>query len=237
MTDENEQVRPETVAEFLQSFSYGSRNDLNFKFFKSIDEDAAKEFIRSLLDLLGDSYDSGELGPLVDLAIDAQIAGYRPDPDNPGKAAVHDDGPLTESDVPLADARVGLVTTSGHFVRGDDPEPFGVKSMTQREAIDRIGEFLRTEPTLSEIASDTSHENLMVRHGGYDITSAAIDPNVCFPIDVLADMRAAGTIGSVADTLFSFPGATAQGLLRKAVPSWIERFRREQIDLLLLVPV
>jgi hypothetical protein len=109
--------------------------------------------------------------------------------------------------------------------------------MGQEVAVARIDEFLRSAPTLSEIPADTNTADLLVRHGGYDITSASIDPNVCFPIDVLRAMDADGTVGSLAGTLFSFPGATAQGMLKKAVPSWIDRVKKEHIDALLLVPV
>ena len=54
--------------------------------------------------------------------------------------------------------------------------------MTQEEASDRIGEFLKAEPSLSAIPFETPEENLRVRHGGYDIRSAQADPNVVFPI-------------------------------------------------------
>jgi len=56
---------------------------------------------------------------------------------------------------PVSDARVALVTSSGHSVAGDDSEPFGVKNMTQEESIPRIAHFLRSKPQLSVIPADT----------------------------------------------------------------------------------
>ncbi|MGO1469365.1 MULTISPECIES: hypothetical protein [Bacillota] len=42
--------------------------------------------------------------------------------------------------------------------------------MTQQEAINRIGEFIKEKPTLSFIPKDTPVDKLYVRHGGYDIS-------------------------------------------------------------------
>ncbi|NND02041.1 MAG: hypothetical protein HKN91_04580, partial [Acidimicrobiia bacterium] len=76
------------------------------------------------------------------------------------------------------------------------------------------------------------------RHGGYDIRSAVVDHNVAFPRDALVAAAQIGRIGSVADRLWSFPGATSQGRLRKkAMPEWVERVRQAKVDVLLLVPV
>lgn len=230
-------VRGETFEQFRTSFSYGSRNDLNFKFLKSLPDDEAAEFLRVLLDRLGDAYDTGDIAPLIDAAIEAQIAGYTPAPDTPPSPNTYDDGPFTPMAVPVSEARVGLVNSGGHFVEGDDPRPFGVDGMTQEEAVARISDFLKDTPILSEIPADLPPERMVTRHGGYDITSAVADRNVALPMDRLAEARADGTVGALASTVFSFPGATAQGRLRRELPGWVERIGEEDIDLLLLVPV
>jgi hypothetical protein len=36
---------------------------------------------------------------------------------------------------------MAVLSSSGHFIEGDDPKPFGVVDMSQEEAIDRIGDF------------------------------------------------------------------------------------------------
>ena len=227
----------ETFEEFRRSFSYGSRNDLNFKFFKTLDDEATASFLQALLDLLGDAYDTGDIQPLIAAAYEAQIAGYTPNPDAAPSAHTYDTGPFSPTAMPVAGSTVGLITSSGHFVDDDDPEPFGQKDMTQDEAMARISDFLRETPVLSEIPSDTPDERLAVRHGGYDIAGALRDPNVAFPIDRLEEAKASGRIGGTTSTYFSFPGATAQGRLRRELPIWLDRFAEEEADVVLLVPV
>lgn len=227
----------ETFEEFRKSFSYGSRSDLNFKFLKSLPDDEAAQFFRELLDHLGDAYDHGGLDPLIQLAIDWQIRGYEPRGDAP-RRWTYDDGPFTEPARPLAESRVALFTSSGHFVAGDDPEPFGVEKMTQEEAEDRINEFLKTPPTLSRIPVETIHEDLRVRHGGYDVTSAASDPGVAFPVTALRELEAEGRIGTLHEAAFSFPGAAAQmRIIKESGPAWAQMLADQAVDAVLLVPV
>jgi len=229
------QDEPESVNSFKNSFSYGTRNDLDFKFFKGLSDDEVAAFLQNLLRDLGDAYDTGDILPLIQSAIAAQAAGYAPDPDKAPRYE-YEDGPWSDLRTPVAQSRVGMLTTSGHFVAGDDPEPFGETAMTQEEAIDRISDFLRHAPGLSEIPSSTPTANLRVRHGGYDIRSAARDANATFPIDRLRSAAADGRIGELASTFFSFPGATSHGRLRKLLPEWVARIQEEDVDFMLLVP-
>jgi hypothetical protein len=117
----------------------------------------------------------------------------------------YDSGPFTAATLPLNEARLGLLTTSGHYLEHEDPAPEGLAGMTQAEAMARIGQSLKETPTLSEIPSDAAASSVEVRHGGYDIGSAQIDRNVTFPIDRLNEMDQAGAFGSLATTSFSFP--------------------------------
>ena len=227
----------ESFEEFRKSFSYGTRSDLNFKFLKSMSDEEASEFFRHLLDRLGDAYDSGDIGPMIELAYEAQMRAYAPKPDAPPSRYTYDDGPFTPTTMPVAGSTVGLVTSSGHFLKDDDPMPLGIADMTQAEAEERIDEFLREAPSLSEIPHDCLPEDLNVRHGGYDITSASVDRNVSLPVDVLAHAEDEGIIGGRTRTYFSFPGATSQGRLRKILPEWIDRISEEEPDVMLLVPL
>lgn len=232
-----DQDQPESLESFRQSFSYGTRNDLNFKFFKTASDDDAAAFLQELLHRLGDAYDTGDAGPLIEAAYEAQVAGYLPHPDAPTPKFAYDDGPFTPVTTAVENATVGLLTTSGHFVAGDDPQPFGEQAMTQGDAVKRIGEAMSSAPTLSDINSDTPTGELAVRHGGYDIRSALHDPNVTFPIDRLREADTDGRVGSLAPTFFSFQGATSHGRLRGELPGWIERIHAQKIDVMLLVPV
>ena len=227
----------ETFEEFRRSFSYGIRSNLDFKFLKSLSDEDAADFFRHLLDELGDAYDHGDVDRLVQLAIDWQIRGYAPQ-EGVDRRWVYEDGPFAEPAKPLSESRVALFTSSGHFVAEDDPRPFGVEDMTQQEAEDRIGDFIRAAPTLSRIPVDTIHEDLRVQHGGYDISSAMADPGVTFPVTVLRELAAEGVIGELHSDAFSFPGATAQmRIIKESGPEWARMLGDEEVDLVLLVPV
>ena len=225
----------ESFEEFRKSFSYGSRSDLSFKFLKGLSDESAARFFQQLLDQLGEAYDTGTLDPLIETAYAAQIEAYAPGETR--SRWVYEDRPFTPVRKPLRESRVGLLTSSGHFAAGDDPEPFGVTGISQREAENRISEFLREAPDLSAIAADIDAAELRVRHGGYDVRSVRKDHNVAFPRDRLLEAADSGRIGAVAPTLYSFTGAAAQGRVKQLAPQWAQRLQADRIDALLLVPV
>lgn len=224
----------ETFSEFKDSFSYGSRNDLAFKFLKRLDAPGAAEFFRALLEKLGESIDDGNADRLIEHAYEWQIDAY-------AEAETHyryDDASFTRLGKPLTESRLALLTSSGHFVAGDDPRPFSTVDMTQAEAVARINDFLREPPRLSAIPIDTPSTELRVRHGGYDIRAAEKDPNVVFPLDRLRELVSASVIGELAPNAYSFVGAAAQTPLKKAVaPRWAAELREQGVDAVLLVPV
>lgn len=218
---------------FKKSFYYGSRSDLNFKFLANLADEEAAQFFQELLWKLSDSFDDGNLARLVEHAYEWQVRAYAKD--GPWS---YDEGPFVWPDKTVAESRLALVTTSGHFVEGDDPEPFGIKSMTQAEAARRIDDFVKTEAKLSIIPIDTPKEKLRVRHPGYDIRAAQTDPNVVFPLEILLKLRQEGKIGELAPDAYSFVGASSQlRLLKKTGPEWVRLLKSQQIDIALLVPV
>jgi D-proline reductase (dithiol) PrdB len=223
----------ESFEEFKNSFFYGSRADLNFKFLAHLSTEDAGRFFQSLLDKLGDTVNDQNLDRVIDHIYTWQLAGYRHE-----KTIPYDTGPFTPLPKPLDESRLALLTSSGHFVKGDDPQPLGVSDMSQEEAMSRIFEFLKTEPQLSKIPVDTPREQLQVRHGGYDIRTPMIDPNVNLPLDRLRELAAQGLIGELAPEAYSFVGACAQQrLLKRTGPKWVERMQAKNIDVVLLVPV
>ena len=227
----------ESFEEFKNSFSYGSRTDLSFKFLKRLSPEDAANFVRMVFDDIGHTFDDGDLGRIHQTVYEWQVKAYSP---APGAVPTfsYNDGPFTALNKPLNEARVGLLTSSGHFTQNDDPRPFGVEGMSQTEATERIDDFLKSEPQLSKIHRDIEADRLRVRHGGYDIRSAERDHNVTLPRDALVEAETQGRIREFADTMYSFVGATAQGRLRKhALPKWIEELHGAGLDALLLVPV
>jgi hypothetical protein len=225
--------QPESFKQFKDSFSYGTRSDMNFKFIKNLSDEDAALFLEQLLHKLGESCDDGKFDRVVQHVYEWQVRGYTA----PGTWA-YPDVPFAPLKKPVAQTRLTLVTSSGHFVHGDDPEPFGVKNMTQKEAMARIDEFIKTEPVLSAIPIETPRARLRVRHAGYDIHGAEADPNVALPLERLRELQKEGVVGEIAPVAYSFVGATAQiRLLRHSGPQWIERFKQEGIEAALLIPV
>lgn len=226
----------ESFDDFKNSFAYGSRNDLSFKFLKRLDSDDAAEFLRLVLREVGELFDGAAPDRLIDLVYEWQVKAYRPSPQEQ-RPYTYDDGPFAPLDRGLPDMTLGLVTSSGHFHADEDPTPFGVTNMTQDEAMGRIDDFLRTVPQLTVIRRGTPESSLRVRHPGYDVRSVSRDPGVAFPQTLLIEAEREGLIGRLSDELYSFVGACAQGRIRREAPGWVERWRSAGIEVLLLVPV
>jgi D-proline reductase (dithiol) PrdB len=223
---------PETFQEFKNSFAYGSRTDLNFKFLKGLSDEEAGDFFQSLLWKLGDSFIDGDFDSLYLHVRDWQAQAYAG-----ASNWTYDEGPFTLPNKPITTSRLALFTSSGHFVAGHDPEPFGIENMTQEQAADLIDDFVKCEPELAAIPVDTPREELRVRHAGYDIRAAQADPNVVFPLDRLRELEKEGVIGDLGPYAYSFVGACAQTrLLKHSGPRWVGQLKEQQIDAALLVP-
>jgi hypothetical protein len=149
----------ETFEEFKNSFFYGSRSDLNFKFLSSLDSADAGQFFQDLLWKLGGASNDDQFDPVIDHIFDWQVKAYTGKP-----RWTYEDKPFTPLSKPVSQTTMGLLTSSGHFVEGDDPQPFGVENMSQKEAEERIGEFIKSPPQLSTIPIDIPKEKLRVRH-------------------------------------------------------------------------
>jgi glycine/betaine/sarcosine/D-proline reductase family selenoprotein B len=229
----------ETIEELKRSFSYGTRSDLNFKFLKGLSDVEFGEFLKELVGAVAATTDDGNAARVVDVAYRWQVRAYGIQTggsvDFPHR---YDEILFSSLAKPLRESRVALLTSSGHFVEGDDPQPLGVPSMSQDEAEARIDEFLREAPQLSLIPIDTPADELRVRHGGYPVQAVAADHQVVLPLGHLKLLEANGTIGEVLPTAYSFVGATSQVRLKKRVASeWAEMLREEKADAVLLVPI
>jgi hypothetical protein len=223
----------ETFADFRKSFFYGSRSNLNFKFIEHLTDEQADNFLQGLLREITGAYDDGNPDRIFAYVLQWQILGYQHQ-----KNFDYADGPFTKLSSPVKDTTVALLTSSGHFVAGDDPHPFELEQMTQKEAEDRIFDFLKAEPVLSEIPRQTPLENLEVRHGGYDVCSSRADTNATFPLEILAALELEGKIGRLAASAYSFVGACSQTrLLKRTGPEWVAKFLSADFAAAVLVPV
>jgi len=223
----------ETFEDFKRSFSYGSRSDLSFKFLAGMSDADAAEFLQCLLTKIGQVFDGGDFLDVIEHVVNGQIQAYSA----PGKWA-YDDAPFSSLEKPLSQSRLALITSTGHFIAGQDPEPFGLKEMTQQQAVERIRDFLKAAPTLSAIPVDTPRKDLRVRHGGYDIRGVQADPNVALPLDRLREFKREGRIGGLLPEAYSFVGAAAQlQIINQAGPVWVDLIKGQDVEAALLVPV
>lgn len=239
MTDDGDVETAESIEELRQSFFYGSRSNLNFKFLKDLSDDEFGRFLEDLLGAVSGSMDTGRAAEIVDVAYRWQVEAYRGHLGDPARFPHrHEDTPWATMAKPTGESRVALLTSSGHFVEGDDPKPLGVDGMTQAEAEARITETIKEPPALSAIPSDTSFDRIRVRHGGYPVAAAQADPQVVLPLRIMEQLQTDGVIGEFHHTSYSFVGAAAQGPIKKRIgPEWAERLREEGVDAVLLVPI
>ena len=223
----------ESFDDYRQSFSCGSRTDLLFKFLKNGSIEEADQLIRQIFDQAGDLIDTGDPSELIQTITEAQKSAYA--------GAGHfqyDDKPFTKSAKPVSELNVGLLTTTGHFTEGDDPEPFGMKGLTQDDVVKMTSEFGKADPILSRIPIDTPAEKTLVRHGGYDIRAVERDRNVGLPIDRMRELEADGVIGKFADPAFSFVGLASQLKLRSRLCfEWAQRLKQSGAEAIVLVPI
>lgn len=231
----------ETIEELRHSFQYGSRSNLDIKFVDKLTDAEFGDFLSELFLAVGDAVDHGDPTAIVEAAYKWQVTAYGGGGNGQMSKEYrykYDDVPWAPMTKPLSESRVALLTSSGHFVDGHDPKPFGVENMSQQEAEDRMADFLKEPPTLTTIPSSTELSNLRVRHGGYPTRAAKADPQVVLPLRIMESLQADGVIGEFFKNAYSFVGAAAQGRLKKTIgPEWGEMLRDEQVDAVLLVPI
>lgn len=116
---------------------------------------------------------------------------------------------------PLSQARIGIVSTAGAHLVGEGPIPASGPP--------------RVIPIEAEIG---------LHHIGYDTKRASADPEVVWPVRTLRRLAELGAIGSVSGLAVSMMGAVLDGrvVLSRHVPTVVEQFRRDSVDLALLVP-
>jgi D-proline reductase (dithiol) PrdB len=133
--------------------------------------------------------------------------------------------PWTPVTKPLAESRIGVVTTGGLYRAGVDA-PF------DDDAPDGDWSF-RSIPAAVPI------QTLAIAHAHFPHDVAEADMNTIFPLDRLRGLQAAGLIGGVSDVHFSVMGycRRAADLAEHTAPAIAAALRAAGADMALLVPV
>ena len=120
----------------------------------------------------------------------------------------------------LSRRRVAVVSSAGLVVRGEDP-------------------FRGRDADYRAIPSGTAPNDVLMSHisVNYDRTGFQEDRNVVFPIDRLRELAAEGTIGSVAETHYSFMGATDPIQMEPYARELAGQLKSDQVDAVILSPV
>ena len=121
---------------------------------------------------------------------------------------------------PLAERRVAVVTSAGLVRRGERP-------------------FVSGDVDYRVLPADTPANQILMSHVSvnFDRTAFQRDINVVFPLDRLRAMAAAGAIGSLAATHYSFMGATDPRGMEANARAVAGRLKSDQVDAVLLTPV
>jgi D-proline reductase (dithiol) PrdB len=127
---------------------------------------------------------------------------------------------------PLAQCRLGLVSSAGFVLPGQVPFDASMPG---------------GDPSFREIPSDVEVRTLIDTHRSetFDHTGMREDPNVAFPIDRVRELTERGRIGPVNHRHLSFMGSiTAPGrLIRQTAPEAARCLVSDGVDVCLLVPV
>jgi D-proline reductase (dithiol) PrdB len=144
-----------------------------------------------------------------------------------GRRLAADSGvvPWSPVGVPLASARVALVTTGGVHHRNQPPF-----DMTDHNG----------DPSLREVHLPVHREDLVITHDYYDHRDAERDLNLVFPVERLAEIAASGAIGSLHAVAYCLmghiDGPHLTTLVTVTAPAIARQLRTAAVDYVLLVP-
>ncbi len=126
--------------------------------------------------------------------------------------------PLTR---PLSQCRLGLVSSGGVYQTG------------------QVAFHYKDDISLRVIDSLADASTLRATHFAYDLTDARKDPNVVLPLAALRRLAAQGELGELAAKAYTFMGGiySARKVREQIAPELATRFRRDEVDVVMLVPV
>jgi D-proline reductase (dithiol) PrdB len=120
----------------------------------------------------------------------------------------------------LAERRIAIVSSAGLFRRGGEP-------------------FRGRDADYRAIQGDIEWSDLLTSHisVNFDRTGLQEDWNVAFPLDRLNELAAERVIGSVADTHYSFMGASDPLQMEAHARALAGMLKQDRVDSVLLAPV
>jgi D-proline reductase (dithiol) PrdB len=134
--------------------------------------------------------------------------------------------PFTPLSVPLARARVALITTAAPYQPGVGDQGPGAKYNAAAKFYKVYSESTDTVP------------DLRISHVGYDRThTRAEDPNTWLPLARLQDAVKGGRVGALTPRLHGAPTNRSQKVtIETDAPELLRRCREDHADVAVLVP-
>lgn len=124
--------------------------------------------------------------------------------------------------LPVKESKLGLLSTSGAYVIGQ--KAFHYKDDT----------------SIRKIKKETATQNIHFSHITENyLVNARKDPNCIFPINQINFLESKGYVGSVANEILSCMGGiySQRRVLSELAPTVLSEFRRQKVDIALLVPM
>ena len=131
-----------------------------------------------------------------------------------------DTPPWTAMTTPLSGARLGLLSSSGAYVRG------------------QVAYHYKDDTSIRVLPSGAAKEDLRFSHITENyLVDAKRDPNCILPLSQLHTLREEGVVGALAESVFSCMGGVySQRRVRDEVaPAVLDGLRAQQVDCALLV--
>jgi len=137
---------------------------------------------------------------------------------------VSDDVPWTPYTGRPSEQTFALVTSGGLYLKDSQP-PFDTES-------------IHGDTSFREIPRTVRRQEIGIAHAHYDHGLVEQDINTIFPIHRLIELEEEGVIGRAADTHYSFSYVNdAATLVKRTIPEFLSRIEREDVDVLIFVPV
>ena len=136
--------------------------------------------------------------------------------------SIFDSSPWTPFKIPLNEACIGLLSSSGVF--RDDQEPFDPWAVN--------------DLSFRQIPADTPHKRLKLNHNYFDHRDALKDLNCVFPNERLKDLQEEGYLGRFAPMAITLGMGRLYkrtALQNETVPKIVEVLRGQDTDAVLLV--